>query len=313
MTQSDRSTWMSPRPQSNYQKGNYWLITSPPGQPLHECPTKQREIVERYKRAALNWVDGLEKTPLTNRYHTHILLVFPEAIYLDINELETWHYDIVDPTRLDVVSNYVKKSGNYTCLEEQIPSQYLDPLPRWRPWQRMVLEEANDGRKVILVYDSIGNTGKSYLSHWFAVRHRAALIPIMRGYQDFMRMLYSVESPLYFVDVPRGLAGTSYRALFSAIETAKNGFSYDDRYEYKYTFRDPPKIVVFSNTVPDLDLLSPDRWVFVIPEPTERLSYVEMKLRIEQEHENEKRKKRNARRQAAYRARKKNSETTEVE
>lgn len=306
----DRETWTAPQTRANYQKGNYWLLTSPPGQPLHECPTKQREIIEKYKRAAINWVDGLEKTPLTNRYHTHILLIMPEAVYLDINELDTWHYDIVDPTRLEVVANYVKKGGNYTCLEESIPTQYADPLPHWRTWQNMVLTEVNDPRKVVMVYDTVGNTGKSYLSHWFACRHRGALVPIMKGYQDFMRMIYSVDSPIYFVDIPRGLKGSPFRALFSAIETAKNGFSYDDRYEYKYTFRDPPKVVVFSNTLPDLDILSPDRWVFILPPTNERLSYDEMLSRVEQEKQHEKRKAQYRKSKAS--ARKKNKEAQEV-
>jgi len=64
----------------------------------------------------------------------------------------------------------------------------------------------------------------------------------------------------YFIDLPRAIRKDKLSGLFSGIETIKGGFAYDPRYEFKSEDFDSPYICVFSNIVPDLSMLSLDRW-----------------------------------------------------
>lgn len=286
------NTWNTPTLKAKFIRGNYFLLTSPPGTPLEMADKKTLKIINRYKEAAINWIQGEEITPQTRRSHTHLLLIMPQAVSIDINEVPDWNYQIVDAITLNTVANYVMKNGNYMCKEEILPTNYANNHPRWRTWQKLVINEPNTERNVICVYDRVGNTGKTFLANWHACRHKGAIIPVMKGYQDFMRMIYGIESDLYFVDIPRAMKKTVLNTLFAAIETAKGGYSYDERYEFKFAFREPPKVVVFCNALPDLDVLSPDRWIFILPNTNERITYVEMKMRVERENEMNKRIKR---------------------
>lgn len=114
------STWLTPQIKSKFIRVNYLLITSPPGQPLDQCSVDVIDTVLRYKEAAIQWIEGNEQTPETDRWHTHILLIFPHAVDIDVNELPEWNYTPVSPESLHTVANYVKKNGNYVCKEESI-------------------------------------------------------------------------------------------------------------------------------------------------------------------------------------------------
>jgi hypothetical protein len=48
--------------------------------------------------------------------------------------------------------------------------------------------------------------------------------------------------------------------FYSAVETIKDGYAYDDRYSFKEKVFDCPNIWIFCNVLPDLNLLSMDRW-----------------------------------------------------
>jgi len=50
--------------------------------------------------------------------------------------------------------------------------------------------------------------------------------------------------------------------LWSAIETIKGGYAYDDRYSFKEKFFDPPRVIVYTNELNSetKSLLTPDRW-----------------------------------------------------
>jgi hypothetical protein len=48
--------------------------------------------------------------------------------------------------------------------------------------------------------------------------------------------------------------------MYSAIEQIKKGKVYDMRYSYKEWWFNSPQIWVFGNHMPDLSMLSADRW-----------------------------------------------------
>jgi hypothetical protein len=60
--------------------------------------------------------------------------------------------------------------------------------------------------------------------------------------------------------MPRALKKDKLGGFYSAIETVKDGYAYDDRYNFTEKIFDCPVIWVISNTLPDFSLLSRDRW-----------------------------------------------------
>jgi len=68
-------------------------------------------------------------------------------------------------------------------------------------------------------------------------------------------------APLYFIDMPRAINKGKLVEFYAGIEDIKNGHCWDCRYRFSELYFDSPSIWLFSNTIPDFKLLSPDRWM----------------------------------------------------
>jgi len=133
------------------------------------------------------------------------------------------------------------------------------------PWQVQILEDAHtwDTRTINCIICPKGNIGKSTLSTYAGARGLARSLPMMESYKDYMRMVMDTpKSKLYLVDFPRSMNRVACASFWSAIETIKNGYAYDDRYGFREEYFDCPNIWVFMNTTPDENFLSKDRWKF---------------------------------------------------
>lgn len=85
---------------------------------------------------------------------------------------------------------------------------------------------------------------------------------MLESYKDFMRMVMDTpKSCLYLVDFPRSMNKTNCAGFWSAIETVKDGYAYDDRYGFREEYFDCPNIWVFMNKFPEFEHLSTDRWI----------------------------------------------------
>lgn len=163
---------------------------------------------------------------------------------------------------------YVTKSdtrikGPWKDDDAYIPRQVRDI--KLYDWQQQILDDANtfDTRTINVVICPEGNIGKSTLATYAGCRNLARNVPIMDSYRDLMRYVMNVPlSKLYLIDFPRGLNRNKSPAFWSAIETIKNGYCWDDRYEFKEKYFDCPNIWVFCNSDVDTKYLSQDRWVF---------------------------------------------------
>lgn len=146
--------------------------------------------------------------------------------------------------------------------EDEMPFQFKK-LKEWRPWQAQIvaLLKVKDDRTIHVVYDPVGNKGKSSLANYLGWKQQAKTLPFVNDYKDVMRMVYDMPKVgAYFIDMPRAIKKHKLQQLFGAIEHVKNGFAFDDRNHYKEAYFDSPNIFVFTNDVPDLNMLSNDRW-----------------------------------------------------
>jgi len=164
-----------------------------------------------------------------------------------------------------VLKDDTRVAGPFT--DRDLPPPYIPRQVRecksLRPFQQEIIDHAKDWdtRHINLVYCPTGNCGKSTLCSYIRAHGIGRVIPPFTDYQDFSAcVLDQPESTLYIVDMPRAMKKDKLQGLYTAIETCKDGFVFDKRYKYRERIFDCPNMWVFSNRMPDLDLLSQDRW-----------------------------------------------------
>ncbi len=186
-----------------------------------------------------------------------------------VNKILTAHWSVTSGENRD--NNF------YACKEDtRVCGPFKDddildiPLPRqlacietWRPWQQSVIDSADvfDTRSINVVVDLKGNIGKSSLALYLTCLRKSCYVPFIREFRDLMRMVMDMPKlGMYMVDLPRALKKEHLREMWSAIETIKSGYAFDDRYNFKFAVFDSPVIWIFTNEVPDLSYQSEDRW-----------------------------------------------------
>lgn len=144
----------------------------------------------------------------------------------------------------------------------RIPRQVRE-ITELYPWQETIISQCNvwDTRTINMVYDPKGNIGKSVLVAYMRAHGLARKLPPVNDYKDVMRMCCDMPiSRCYIFDMPRAMKKDKLGSLYTAIEELKSGYCWDDRYKFKERFFDCPNIWVFANMLPDMNLLSRDRW-----------------------------------------------------
>jgi len=164
-------------------------------------------------------------------------------------------YQMKEDTRVD---------GPWTDEDEPlyIPRQIRE-MGELRPFQQSIVDKANewDTRTINLVYCNKGNLGKSSLVGYCRAHRIGRALPPVNDYKDLLRIVCDLPtSRMYMFDMPRSLNKDRLYQFYSAVETIKDGYAYDDRYSFKEKSFDCPNIWIFSNILPDLSMLSQDRW-----------------------------------------------------
>lgn len=130
-------------------------------------------------------------------------------------------------------------------------------------WQRRMFEivQIEDDRSIHLVYDAIGNVGKSIFLEFLEYQGMAFEMPPMRMMEDIMEFAHSFPpQKAYIIDMPRGMKKDKLADFYAGLESIKNGVTYDKRYVGKKRRMDRPVVVVFTNMLPAFELMSLDRW-----------------------------------------------------
>jgi len=143
-----------------------------------------------------------------------------------------------------------------------IPRDILEIKELYK-WQSKLIEiiKVYDPRRINYIYDPHGNQGKSIFQRYCMVYGHGQIIPFCNDYKDMLRMVMDIpECKCYIIDMPRAINKEKLNQLYSAIETVKGGYAYDDRYHFRQKMFDPPNIVVFANILPNREYLTQDRW-----------------------------------------------------
>ena len=158
-------------------------------------------------------------------------------------------------------------SAPFTDRDEiKILTPQLNLFLSWglRPYQERIINESQifDMRKINLIWDTTGNCGKSILSEYMEYKGLSEEVPPFRLMDDIFQWV--ATRPIkksYIVDMPRGMKKDRLGDFYSGIEVIKNGVAYDKRNRATKVRFARPRIFVFTNCLPNLSLMSKDRWV----------------------------------------------------
>lgn len=163
-----------------------------------------------------------------------------------------------------VTKDHTRVAGPWDIKEKEmyIPRQVRE-MNGLRPFQQHIVDDADvwDTRTINWIYQPTGSVGKSRLKTYLRVYKLGRVIPPCNDMKDILRIVCDLPtSKLYIVDLPKAMKKDKLHGLLGAIETIKDGYAYDDRYRFTEKVFDCPNIWVFSNMMPDFDMLSHDRW-----------------------------------------------------
>lgn len=181
---------------------------------------------------------------------------------------QNWHLSITSGENINdfdyVTKDFTRVDGPWHSTDQPlyIPRQVRE-MDELRPFQRTIVDSAQqfDSRTINIVYDTVGNNGKSMLAMYIRCHKIGGKITYTNDYRDLMRYICDTpKKPLYIIDIPRAIKKEHMYNFFAALEEIKNGYAYDDRYHFKEAIFDSPQLWVFMNTLPDETYLSRDRW-----------------------------------------------------
>lgn len=242
----------------------------------------REEVLGLFKEIAKHWAFQKEKCPTTGTDHFQCRISLhskkrSNELVAKLNAMGwSGKYANLSPT-----STHESTGFNYVMKTEsrvEGPWTDKDPVPPYIPrqiremgelkgWQLDVYRDIGvwETRNINCIINHSGNVGKTSLGGYLLAHGKGRMVPPMSSYEDLMKLLLSMpESNFYMVDIPRAIDTKSKekRGMYAAIEKLKDGHVWDNRYEWKERYFDCPNVWVFTNHLPDMTCLSPDRWIF---------------------------------------------------
>lgn len=237
-----------------------------------------KDLSENLEEISKKWVFQLEQGNETHRYHlqgrfslnvkkrkNECLKLFPK--YPSISLLPESKEGEEESNFYCMKKDDTYRQGPWSNEKKKVyvPKQILNI--ELYPWQKKLIEMSQiwDTRHINVIYDTVGNNGKSTLCTYMGVHGIGKLLPFCNDFKDILRMTYDIGvQKAYLIDMPRAISKERLFQFYGAIETIKSGYCYDDRYKFQDRYFDCPNIFVFTNVLPDESLLSKDRWKYWI-------------------------------------------------
>lgn len=160
---------------------------------------------------------------------------------------------------------YITKEPGVKVWSTYVWERKLDWPKEWHPWQREILDYVEDPtidkRHIVWYWEDIGNVGKTTLVNYLVAERNALLLPNKTSDAMFMigKRIDAYKSiDVCLFDVPR----TNENWLnYSLIEKIKDGQIVSGKYEGCCAIIPHPKIIIFANFPPPIEVMSADRWV----------------------------------------------------
>ena len=238
-------------------------------------------VLAKLSELGSNWAAQRELTPSTNNPHFQIRIktwkaMRPSAFIKLADEAGLRGHISVTSSDASKTFNYVMKRDTrdpeypetWTDKTWELPTEplsdvgHFDGLDKY-PWQTKVIEQAAiyDDRAVDVIVDPVGNKGKSALQRWMHANKLGMAIPSLTDVTELIPFVMSFEpKPCYLINMPKSQNKKRLGGFYAGVETLKDGNLFDLRYKGRQVQIEKPRVFVFTNQVPDVTLLSQDRW-----------------------------------------------------
>lgn len=241
---------------------------------------KNETIKKAIENDCIHWAFQREKGSTTGNVHyqgriqlrkkkrCHQLLeMFPDmhgAHWSPTAEVNKHKFNYVLKVDTRIEGPWTDKDVTPMCTREARIIEQMGLLP----WQESVVKtcdaqlttEGYDGRSNNVLIDLHGNSGKGSLKSWLKWKNKAQPMPTITDVKQVVGFAVDYPHHAYVFDWPRAIQKKDLPAFYAAVETIKDGWLFDVRYKGREVVMERPCIWVFTNQMPDLSLLSMDRW-----------------------------------------------------
>lgn len=234
------------------------------------------EIIDVLKEHCKKWAFQLEKGGTTGylHYQGRFSLVMKNTKE-NVLSFFPWEETDISHTsnackgdQLYVIKADTRVEGPWTDKDVQtipIPRQYRHiTKDLFYPFQNAFMDLCSlfIARVVYCLVDFKGCGGKSAIATILHCWGLGTIIPDFEDAEKMMGFIFAAKPKNVFLDLPRATSKKNQRDLFSMLEKVKDGKIYDPRYKSRLDIIDSPGVFVFTNEIPDVNLLSIDRWRF---------------------------------------------------
>lgn len=208
-------------------------------------------------------VYGHEICPTTNRPHLqgYFELKRKRRLTEIQNKPLTWSY--LAPCYADDFANckYCTKDGN-DIFHHPFKRKPVKIIEELRPFQKhllhILINEPND-RTILWIYDKNGKAGKTQFCKYLIHHYNACYIT--SGKQgDVLNLVFNhlqnADAEIICLNLPRDNPKIDYNVL----EQIKDGLICNTKYETGTILINSPHLIIFSNELPKIEKMTPDRW-----------------------------------------------------
>lgn len=160
---------------------------------------------------------------------------------------------------------YCSKDGNYKSMNLKIPKPLkLIDENNLHSWENIILDivknEEPDDRSIYWFKDDSGKGGKTCFCKLLCARYGGIMLggksaDMKNGILDYKKT--NGDTPeLILINIPRSDDNIDY----GGIEVVKDMLFYSGKYEGGMVIGNCPHVFIFCNSLPDINMLSRDRW-----------------------------------------------------
>lgn len=162
----------------------------------------------------------------------------------------------------EALIEYCKKGNDIWCHGFPKPVKIITELYNWQKDVETLCMTEPDDRTINWFYGVTGCNGKSSLTKYMIVKHKALLCQDGRA-SDIKNLIFNADMDnckIIIFDLTRSVGN---KISFNALESIKDGLICNTKYETGTKIFNPPHVVVFANERPDENKISKDRWNIV--------------------------------------------------
>ena len=263
-----------------YENGNYvWDFTLS----IEFCED-HKVIIESFKGISKKWAFQLEESEDKGYVHWQgrMSLIKPKRSAALVNKvckgtvLDKAHFSLTSKENKDnfdyaeKVDTRIEGPWTYKDKEFFVPRHLQGIIDKLYPFQKDIMDDCLTpdmfGRLCNMVICKKGGGGKSTIASLCNIYHNMLDLPPCNDFKEIIQaccdMCYKeTRDPKgVFFDLPRAMPQGQLCGIFAGMEQIKKGKLFDFRYKYKEWWIHSPSVWMFTNSVPNLNMLSKDRW-----------------------------------------------------